>query len=58
MSVSTERKSVAEQPMYVVWVLMLVATVSLLQWGIPTGIYRLVYGVPNINNLFSIPVIE
>lgn len=58
MSVSTERKSVAEQPMYVVWVLMLVAAVSLLQWGIPAGIYRLVYGVPNINNLFSIPVVE
>lgn len=58
MSQSINRKSAAEQPMYIVWILLLLASVSLIQLALPTALYPLVYGVPEATDWFSVPVYE
>jgi len=58
MSQSTNRKEVIEQPMYIVWILLLLGLVSLLQYTIPIGIYRIIYGVPQMTDWMSVPVYE
>ena len=55
---STQHKSVAEQPIYIVWVLMIVAGVSLSVFAIPVGLYCLIYGVPTTADWFTVPVNE
>jgi uncharacterized RDD family membrane protein YckC len=56
MSESTEHKSVAEQPIYIVWVLLLTGSLCLLDFAIPVGIYRLIYGIPQLSDLATVPV--
>lgn len=58
MSDSTDRKSVAEQPLYILWVLLLVGTISLLTLAIPLGLYLWAYGIPQFPELLTTPVHE
>ena len=58
MSDSTEPKTVAEQPLYIVWVVLLVGAVCLLDFALPAGLYVLIYGVPQWSEMASVPVHE
>ena len=58
MSESTEHKSVAEQPMYIFWVLLLVLGITFIDFAVPAGLYALIYGVPKMDDWFSAPVNE
>ena len=58
MSDPTERKSVAEQPMYIMKVLGLVGTVFLMQIAIPLGLYYAIYGSVKPGDLITTSVPE
>jgi uncharacterized RDD family membrane protein YckC len=53
MSEPAERRSVSEQPIYIVWVLLFVALMWFSQLLIPAGLYVAFNGLPTFENLFS-----
>ncbi|MEI8020267.1 MAG: RDD family protein [Schlesneria sp.] len=53
MSDPTERKSVSEQPLYILMVLALVGTTFLMQIAIPLGLYYAMYGSVNPGDLIT-----
>ena len=58
MSDPTERKSVAEQPLYILMVLALVGTFFLMQIAIPLALYYAIYGSVNPGDLITTSVPE
>ena len=58
MSDPTERKSVAEQPLYILLVLALVGTIFLMQIAIPLALYYAMYGSVNPGDLITTSVPE
>ncbi len=58
MSDPTERKSVAEQPMYVLLILALVGIIFLAQIVIPLGLFYAIYGSINPGDLITTTVPE
>jgi uncharacterized RDD family membrane protein YckC len=54
MSDTTKRRSVADQPMYIGWALLLIAIIWILQVAIPVGLYCAFYGVPTISEWVAV----
>ncbi len=49
----TERPSVMERPMYICWVLLFLAALSVFEIAVPIGIYVAIYGVPTFTDLLT-----